>query len=325
MNNLDKKDKALLVELDINSRQSINQLAKNIKVSRDVLSYRMKRLERQGIIQKYITIIDFSKFGYHIIRLYIKLQNHSQEIEEKIVLFFRKQDNILTIYETDGRYSLAVGFLVKDFSRYQNIYEQFLLLFKHYVTQTNFTVFLDYVHYPRKYLAGNKKKNCTALSTGSFLPFPHDKQDLLLLHAINENARASLLELAGKLQMTPAGVKYKLKNLEKKKVIVAYKTLFDMKQLGYTYYKVDLTLNDIGIVPSLSQFILEHPNIIYRDLTVGGSDFEFDCECPSDEEFYALLDTLRSLYREKIRDVFYFRALKIYKYSYFPDNLVAKH
>ena len=321
MLNLDKKDHHILFELDRNSRQSIHDLAKKTKLSRDVAAYRMKRLEEENLIKKYIAIIDFSKFGYTIIRLYLELQNTTPELEEEMAQFLVRQPNTLTVYKIDGKYQLAAGFLVKDLPSYQKVYTEFLKKYRHYVAEKKVSTFLDYIHYHRNYLVEKKLHDYTALSTGSFIPFQYDDKDIQLLNAIKENARISLLELAQKLKMTPTGVKYKLKNLEKNKVIVAYKLLLDTRKLGYEYYKVDMELEDITIIPALKEYIMGHPNIIYRDITVGGSDFEFDCELKSQQDFYQLMDEIKSLFPQKIRHYFYFKALKIYKYSYFPENL----
>lgn len=318
---LDHKDQHLLFELDRNSRQSLNDLARKTKLSRDVVAYRMKRLEEEGLIKKYITIIDFSKFRHHIIRLYLKLQTTTPELEEEMAQFFVQQNNTLTAYKIDGEYNLAVGFLVKDLHAYQQVWEEFLKKFKPYIASKNVSTFLDYIHYHRNYLVEKKLHDYTSLSTGSFIPFQYDQKDIQLLNEIKEQARISLLELAKRLNMTPTGVKYKLKNLEKNKVIVAYKLLLDTAKLGYEYYKVDLELEDITIIPALKEYITRHPNIIYRNITVGGSDFEFDCELKSQEDFYQLMDEIKALFPQKIRRYFYYKALKIYKYSYFPEEL----
>src|SRR3989338_225928 len=296
MYKLDKKDHRILFELDRNSRQSINDLARKAQLSRDVVVYRIKQLEKAGIIQKYITIIDYTKFVYHIIRLYVQLQKTTPEIEDRMVAFFLQQKNTLTIYKMDGKYNLAVGFLVQDLQHYQQTYEKFLQQFRTYISDTHFSVFLDYIHYHRNYLVEKKYHDYTPISTGSFTPFTYDKKDLQLLNEIKEKARIPLLELARKLKMTSTGVKYKLKNLEKNKVIVAYKLLLDSKQFGYEYYKIDLELEDLSILPALNQFIVQHPHVIYRDIAIGGSDFEFDCELPGPEQFYRPIDEIKNLF-----------------------------
>lgn len=324
MHKLDKKDYQILFELDRNSRQSINDLARKTKLSRDVVSYRIKQLEKEGIINSYITLIDFTKFGYKIVRLYLKLQNTTPEIEGKIIKNLLAKKNIITVYKTDGRYDITMGFLVKDLRDYQKTYEEFLQSYRRYIAEKDFAVFIDFLHYPKNYLVDKKLHDSSSLSTGSFITFSPDEKDLHLLKEISENSRITLLELAKKLKMTATGVKYKLKNLEKEKVIVAYKLLVDFNKLGYKYYKIDLELEDINIIPSLNQFILQHPNVIYRDIAVGGSDFEFDCELKSQDDFYRLIDEIKSLFPKKIRHYFYYKAIKIYKYSYFPEDLVQK-
>jgi len=324
MYKIDKKDKQIIYELDKNSRISINEIAKSTRLSRDVVAYRMKQLKKNGIINKYITIVDFSKFGLQIIRLYIKLQNTTPEIEKEMINFFLTQKNNLTVYKIDGHYDLAVGFLVKDLHIYQKCYEEFLDKYRTYVSKKSFSVFSDYIHFHRNYLAEKKDYDFNEFSTGSFIPFDYDSKDIELLNLIKEDSRRSLLELSKKLNMTAAGVKYKLRTLEKNKVIVAYKILLDLKKLGYEYYKVDLELEDISIIPSLKQYIKEHPNIIYQNVVVGGSDFEFDCELKSQHDFYKIIDEIRYLFPRKVRNYFYYKSTEIFKYTYFPDFLEKK-
>lgn len=318
MEKLDKKDFQILFELDRNSRISINELAKKTRLSRDVISYRIKQLEKREIIKSYITIIDFTKFGYQIIRLYLKLQKTTPEIETQIANFFLSQKNILTVYKVDGYYDFSVGLIIKDFQDYQETYERFLKRFRTHTLESHFSIFLDYIHFHRNYLVDKTQHDYTRISTGSFKPFKYDKKDLQLLNLIKENSRMTLLELAERLKMTATGVKYKLKNLEKEKVIVAYKLLLDNQKLGYSYFKVDLHLEDINIIPQLYEFVTNHPNIVYRDIAVGGSDFEFDCEISNKEEFYRLMNKIKSLVPKKIRSYHYIQVPKIYKYSYFP-------
>lgn len=276
-------------------------------------------MEREGIIEGYIAIVDFTKLGFQIVRLYLKLQNTTEEIEGKMINFFVENPQTLTVYKIDGYYNLAVGFLVRHLNEYQNFYQEFLKKYKKYVTEKSFSVFKDYLHYHRNYLVEKKKHDFSVISTGSFKRFNYDQKDIQLLKMVSTQARISLLELAKKLQMTPTGVKYKLKSLEKEKIIVAYKTRINFSRLGYQYYKIDLQLEDINIVPALNQFVIQHPNVIYQGLAIGGSDFEFDCELKTKEDFYKLINEIKNMFPEKIRSYFYYKALKIYKYSYMPE------
>ena len=68
---MDEIDKKILIELVQNSKIPISQLAKKIKVSRDIASYRLNKLKSTGIIRDYITEIDINKLGYKSALLFI--------------------------------------------------------------------------------------------------------------------------------------------------------------------------------------------------------------------------------------------------------------
>src|SRR3989338_5025004 len=61
---MDKLDQGLLRELMYNSRIPITQLAKKLRASREVLTYRINKLKRDYIILGFVTEIDIHKLGY---------------------------------------------------------------------------------------------------------------------------------------------------------------------------------------------------------------------------------------------------------------------
>ncbi|MEK6837460.1 MAG: AsnC family transcriptional regulator, partial [Nanoarchaeota archaeon] len=82
---LDKLDFRLLSELDRDCRQSIQQLARKLKTSRDIVSYRIRRLEQLKVIEGYYTLIDASRLGYILCRLYLKFRATTAETEWQLI------------------------------------------------------------------------------------------------------------------------------------------------------------------------------------------------------------------------------------------------
>ena len=63
---IDLKDRKILYQLDLNSRQSLTQIGKNVGLKKDVVSYRIKRLQDEGVIKDllyscYRIYLQFSK------------------------------------------------------------------------------------------------------------------------------------------------------------------------------------------------------------------------------------------------------------------------
>ena len=73
------KDRKILYELDLNCRQSNTQIGKKVGLSRQVVEYRIKKMEDEGVIQNYYTVIDTYKLGYTFYRYYINLQSISRK------------------------------------------------------------------------------------------------------------------------------------------------------------------------------------------------------------------------------------------------------
>lgn len=52
---VDLKDRKILYELDLDARQSLTQLGKKVGLKKDVISYRIKGLQDEGIIKNFFT------------------------------------------------------------------------------------------------------------------------------------------------------------------------------------------------------------------------------------------------------------------------------
>ena len=57
MEKMDVKDRKILYHLDIDSRQSFNNIGKKVGLTRDNVAYRVKRLQDKGIITNFRTNI----------------------------------------------------------------------------------------------------------------------------------------------------------------------------------------------------------------------------------------------------------------------------
>ena len=126
-----------------------------------------------------------------------------------------------------------------------------------------------------------------------------------------------VLELSKKLSIPERTVAFRIKQLEKKGVIQGYRALFNLDLIGYETFKVDFFLRSISGLSSFIEYAHRHPNIIYVDQTIGGSDFEIDIEIENKSLFEMLMDELRTEFPE-IRNWFYFTIRKYITNIYFP-------
>ncbi len=318
-NVLDLKDRKILYQLDINSRQSNVQIAKKIGLGKDVVNYRIKQLEQKGFIKGYYSVIDFYRLGYFSVRVYIKLINTSLEKEGEIFNFLINDKKVFYTCKIDGSFDIGIGTYVKSIYEFEEFYLKFKERYKKYIGKDQIAIFTKAYHFHRAYLLEKKHDELNPELIGGEIETECDKKDIEILKLIAGNARISIIEIAGKLKLPATTIAFRIKQLEKKKIIQANRFIFNFERYNHQYYKIDIILNETTRLKELINYAHLHPNIIYLDQTIGGSDFEFDIEVRNKEQFLQLIDELREKFPE-IREWSYFNVREYKKLLYFPDN-----
>lgn len=311
-------DRKILYELDTNCRQSNSQVAKKLKISKDVVNYRIKKLEEAGIIEGYRTVIDISKLGYLTYRIYIKFQDIYKKIEDEIIENLKQTPNVWWIGKLAGRVDFVFAIWVKSPREFYDFWVTFLKKYRRYIKQEMISTFIEYIHFRRAYILNLERDETKIEIIGGGEEIKHDKTDSKILSLLAGNARIALLELAKESGLTPMAIKYRMKNLTKIGVIQGYRALINFSKLGYEYYKVDMYLEDVSKIKQLESFCHTHPNIIYIDRTFGAGDIEFDFEIESLTKFTKVMEEIKDKFSGSIRNFEFFSVLKIYKTLYFP-------
>ena len=185
---LDLKDKKILYYLDLDSRKPINQIAKKVGLSKDLVNYRIKRLEKEQYILGYQTIIDFKKLGYLTIRTRATLINTTPQKEKEIIGFLIKQNKVFFILELEGT-ELTFGLMVKEIEELNEFYKEFEIKFKKFFSGKKFAIYSNLYHFNRNYLGNFKEKN--TLKLGFSKKEKIDELGFKILKILSKNARTS--------------------------------------------------------------------------------------------------------------------------------------
>src|SRR3989338_4254128 len=108
---LDVKDRNILAELDINARQSNNQIGAKVRLSKEVVNYRINRLKENGIIIRFHTVINYFKLGNVKFKLYLRLTKANKDKIDEIAKFFQKHPKTEWVALTTGRWILLLALL----------------------------------------------------------------------------------------------------------------------------------------------------------------------------------------------------------------------
>ena len=82
---MDELDRKLLYEMSENADESKNKITKKLRCSREVLDYRIKKLQNEGIITGFQARVNISNFIYGGYILLIQSLGLNNESEKKVL------------------------------------------------------------------------------------------------------------------------------------------------------------------------------------------------------------------------------------------------
>jgi len=103
---IDEQDRKLINELNENAKIPLRELATKLGISFITVRNRIKRLEKEGIIERYTAKINYRKLGYDIqVLIEIRISKGKLiELEEKIA----KAPNVYAVYDTTGGFDATI-------------------------------------------------------------------------------------------------------------------------------------------------------------------------------------------------------------------------
>ena len=316
MSKLDLIDKKLLAALDRNARAPLSQLAKQLRISRDVAGYRMKRLEEEGIIKGYDAYIDASKLGYKLYRVYFKLYSISLKQHTELIEMLTTNENTFWVGETDGFVDIVFGVWAKTSASFNIFYRSIMERFRKVIKNEYVHEVITYSYLDRAYLLSNKEER-QEFVVGKNTQEPYDEIDISILRQLSRNARASLIEIAQHLKMDSASILYRIRQLEKKKIILGYKVNLNLSLLNRHFYTLKLYLSAFERKKELLTYLRTLSIVTNFTDSIGSWDVEFDVEVESDTEYHSLIADVKEKY-DFISEVSFFRAPKTYKIITMP-------
>jgi DNA-binding Lrp family transcriptional regulator len=317
---LDKLDWKILYELDCDATQSFAHIGKKLNAGRDVIAYRVKRLEELGVIEGYITIMDFGKLGYLCASLYLKFHHDTPEIRKEIAQYYAGRKEIWWCFDMTPDYDFAFGWFGSDVVDIRR--NQFLLLEKYrkYIRTFKLRIFAHFYHFGRNYLGEKSRQGRPAkpISIWAIQNKITDDVDDRLLQALSENARVSYVDAARQVGVSAAQAHYRIAQLRKKGVLLRSRPKLDLAKIGYEYYKLDIYLDDYSAREKIEQYLFCLPNVIYAFDVLGGADLEVDIHTRSFDEFMEIQDGIKKKFSSAISHTEYYQFKKEYKQVYFP-------
>ena len=121
MSDLDQVDLKLLELLQESGKLTTKEIAQQVHLSPTPVYERIKRLEREGVIKKYVALVEAEKVGKGLIVFCdITLKEHTKEIGNQFVREIMFSKYVCECYNISGDYDFRLKVMVRDMKHYQD-------------------------------------------------------------------------------------------------------------------------------------------------------------------------------------------------------------
>lgn len=121
---LDETDIKILDILQKEGRITTKALADRLNLTTTPVFERIKRLEREKIIDKYVALLNPKKLDIKLtVFIFISLKNHTRSYLQSFVEEMNKYDEVMECYHVAGSFDFLLKVVIRD----MDAYEAFLL------------------------------------------------------------------------------------------------------------------------------------------------------------------------------------------------------
>ncbi len=312
---MDKTDAAVLCELDCNSRHSLAQIGKKVRLSKEGVHYRIKKMEEQGIIKGYPCIVSLAKRGKIHAELFVKYCGVTVDVRREMIEFFAEQPEVVYLKGCKGCWDLLAGIVVDDISSLNRVKNELYDRYSKYWASFKLSLSVENYFFGRKYLRGKDIRVAQHVDKPgrAFL----DDKDNAILKTLSRNARISLREIAKVTGLSAKTVAHRIKRLEREKVIQKFTVSIDTELLGITTFKLLLRLRSSKDKSKMLEYLHRQRNVVSTREVLGEWHLEPLFEVGSVKQFYDVLEEMESLFGDSIVSHDSFILDKVYKEEYY--------
>jgi DNA-binding Lrp family transcriptional regulator len=122
---LDQTDRKILRILQSDGRVTTKELASKLHLTITPVYERVKKLEKNGIIEKYVAILNPEKLDREmVVFIDVNLQKHTKEVVENFKKAVMALPEVMEFHNVSGEYDVHLKIMVKNMSEFKIFIEE---------------------------------------------------------------------------------------------------------------------------------------------------------------------------------------------------------
>lgn len=120
---LDDKDLAILRLLQQNAKATVKDIADAVHLSTTPVHERIKRMEQNGVIKQYATLVDHSKVKKGLMVIcYVSLKQHDKNAGTEFIQLIQSLPEVIECYNISGEFDFMLKVVTENMDDYYNFH-----------------------------------------------------------------------------------------------------------------------------------------------------------------------------------------------------------
>ena len=317
---LDKIDKKILTELSKNIREPITKVALKSGISQESCLYRVNRLVETGIIKQFTLNL---RLGYQFYKIAIKLAHNNKQKEKEFLDFLNNTQFVTWITTCSGDWNILFSIAAKSNKEFDKTLRNVTNFLGSNLGDYAIALDLESYVFTYKLLETHEKEIVNLAKKMTNTKIDLSEKDKLILRELYINPRIKISDLRIKTKIDPGTIKYRMKLLEKDKIITGYRLILDLNKLGYLRFNLMLRVKDLSdeIIKSIITFSRQHKNVEFISRTIGSWDFELTIFVKDERELQSFIFDLSDKFADKIKETKSLILFDTLNKLYWPEEI----
>lgn len=305
---MDKKDLQIMEIFAQNCRVSHTTIAQALKVSKDTISYKIKRLEKSEFIKQYVLFVDARRLGFTRYHILIKFEAGIKD-KQKLYDELSRHKFVMWINSFIGRYDLQIIVDAIDGFHLNKIREDLFKICKNkikeyfiltHLSDLEFTQLSPVLDLKTRFQKKLDHSFSSILATRNFPVDPDFEKyepteaEIEILRLLADNPQESLIDISRKLKIDRNTVKKRIINLIQNKIILNFGGIPNHSKQGFITYYLLVRVEQETPLDILKKPFAKLQNIFYAGKMIGDYDMILYLNARNPQELNSSIELFKS-------------------------------
>jgi DNA-binding Lrp family transcriptional regulator len=316
---LSDKSIRVLAAIQYQAQTPVSEIARQTGLREHTVRYCINSLLEQKIIRPWV-VIDTYRMGYKEYGLFFRRSDSSPSIKSAFLDFIVKCPGMGGISEYAGDYHYMLLYYCRRAREFEKFLDFIGSQCQGYFESKALVERIEWTTLRSKYLSEYKSK-VEGLGAKSAVDCVRiDELDHQILYFLGQAPLVTRPQIAKELGQPLSNIDYRIRRLQKNKVIVGFGYWIEAHKLGCQLFRI-MVVSKISTPEfrrEFQRFAFAHPNITGFTRCIGAWDFDMRGETPSTRELGRLTDQIRTRFGNYITDIKVIHLIQNYKICLYP-------